>query len=206
MQGAMTLGTLIVSLTLIHEQHLPVIPRLYDESLFLFLSLSLSCFSAFVHSSGFLFAAAVVCASGVVIRLGFLEFLFLSARLLAAFSFFGIGEGLPPFFVSPSARTDRWKWTIKRPTIPQGIVCPEKTSAACRGSMINSSVRWYITRDPFFSFSFLFFFEQSLPDSVKIVNCFLPLHRWLNKFFTASCRVSDNLTLVNYGITFISLV
>lgn len=31
MQGAMTLGTLIVSLTLIHQQHLPVILRLYDE-------------------------------------------------------------------------------------------------------------------------------------------------------------------------------
>lgn len=41
MQGAMTLGTLIVSLTLIHEQHLPVIPRLYDESLSLSLSLAL---------------------------------------------------------------------------------------------------------------------------------------------------------------------
>ena len=44
---------------------------------------------------------------------------------LAAFScrFPPLGKDRRLFFVSPSATTDRWKWTIKRPTIPPGIVC-----------------------------------------------------------------------------------
>ena len=66
---------------------------------------------------------------------------------LAAFScrFPPLGKDRRLFFVSPSATTDRWKWTIKRPTIPPGIVCftlagekGEKKREACRRSMINS--------------------------------------------------------------------
>lgn len=44
--------------------------------------------------------------------------------------------------MSPLATTDRWKWTIKRLTIPPGIVCftHGKKPKPCPGSMINSLV------------------------------------------------------------------